>query len=1288
MEIEKNSNELVKHLQSNIAALMHQIKQTQISISKFQDSTNSIIKEVKNTNIKSKFDVIIEYMDIYKEYQHKYILSHQLNNEAAQMNLLLDNALSNEKDMPLPENETPQEEQKPPTRQRIKLQNFPSKSSATSRPIAGKLTSAYIHRRKYVSQEVKKVVRIENQSENKPITRSSLPSLKGTRIDTDPRMTLESLFNPEIAKLFKNYSNLIQRFKTNDPNKIFNLFENIRKNNGQLERRFNLVKHDVKKLQNKIFASKLMLKGMNEVYKATLHKIDAINAAFNINVQGTPYMKILQLKDYVKEIIKERRQKKLSESRTKKAINYANVVQIKRVKQNVVKINPEYEVPAIMLTAENIKGDYMPATRITRRTFEDMKIKSALNENDILSFGNLLGSAMTERFASTFIVFPHVHYKEDEFEIIRPARITLKPSELEIPKIVLATITMLYKDNSSNLHLSVFSNEEINAMAPDFLTFISLRDQLYDVFEKMFDEKLFSEFFSNLLNEDSTAACYLARDFTNRLSLKNSVPYLLGKMVPFFVKIDNQETMLPFYSAFDCFLRISSNSSFRNQILILVTEKTTKFVDELVNRPMTNFVRAALTIMLSFGYNFPEQFAQHCTLRAECYSTAQNYLVQSKEYKTCVLISVQFFTVVKNSLDEESIQWHLAYFMHLVMHELTRQVLRIDIIIALLEAITAIVANRSQLISDQLVSTHFMDFLMKNIGLEELIDNKLGHQDNTINKYLQQPPQQQFKFNLQRKVSQQDMDKVLPLLNLDNPKTQLAFSFGTKPYKKSESISKKDYLDMRESMPIYFNMDIHVKFVQLIFALFVDHSLHHFDNVFVDPFPQVNRRPNVLFTLMRHMEMRENEMITPLLNEAYSPEIPKLIIPVLKKTYSDKTSGKLTGNLPLTSDGNRTLPSFISNTIQDDLILKYSKHNLLEEEKQNNKKIEKNDEMEQFHNYQRLLKLLVPGLFSPEEYRNGQHIASGAFGSVMAVMVDDKKVAVKILQKSRDTYDNPKLVDVFAEISILELCKGDRRVTQLLNYGCTTDSYYIVMEFYPMTLKSWRKRFDNSPPLPTILRLFKEFLNATTVLLDHRINHFDIKCDNVVLDYRGYPALADFGESICYKNEASSFTMFNKGTEWIKSPEMLSIAINASVNNPAFDRRRQVGAGPASDVWSIGCLFYELLTGEFLFVDTDWSRFFTRVTDPKEALITPQCMKKLPKDMRFSAFIEFVLQRTVGRRPSLSQVIAKFDEYFPDAMDGPLPVIEEVPAVVSSITFDYSEHEEDILSEDSHEDES
>lgn len=319
-----------------------------------------------------------------------------------------------------------------------------------------------------------------------------------------------------------------------------------------------------------------------------------------------------------------------------------------------------------------------------------------------------------------------------------------------------------------------------------------------------------------------------------------------------------------------------------------------------------------------------------------------------------------------------------------------------------------------------------------------------------------------------------------------------------------------------------------------------------------------------------------------------------------------------------------------------------------------------NDQLAQFQDYMRLLKLTVPELFDPSKYANGQHIGSGAFGAVMAVTLDNQLYAVKILEKSRNEFDNPHLVEVFTEVSILEGCKGDRRVTQLTDYGCTKDSYYIVMEFYPSTLKGWRKKFTpetGNPPEDVVLRLFREFLNCCSVLTERKINHFDIKCDNVMLDKHGYPAIADFGEAMNYKNEQNCYTLLNKGTEWIKSPEMLSIALNSSATNPNYDRRRKVGAGPASDIWSIGCLFFELVTGEFLFLDQDWSRFFLRITNPSQPLLTDK-NKEMLGNPKFVSFLEFVLQRSVRHRPNMKQVTVKFDEMFPDAMKGPLPELE------------------------------
>lgn len=192
--------------------------------------------------------------------------------------------------------------------------------------------------------------------------------------------------------------------------------------------------------------------------------------------------------------------------------------------------------------------------------------------------------------------------------------------------------------------------------------------------------------------------------------------------------------------------------------------------------------------------------------------------------------------------------------------------------------------------------------------------------------------------------------------------------------------------------------------------------------------------------------------------------------------------------------------------------------------------------------------------------------------------------------------------------------------------------------------------------------------------------------------------LADFGEARAYRNAAEAFTARNRGTEVYKSPEMLlinsalpalatrasslirtgsSTAFYASVllavqeessaTTPATREISQtsssgspdtlrnaraasaaacapppqhVGAGLASDVWSLGCLAYELLTGSLLFGNGDYASVTHRVAfGPGDHLqLTPAEQVALGGDAEIVALIEWILARDPLRRPTPKMV--------------------------------------------------
>ena len=99
-----------------------------------------------------------------------------------------------------------------------------------------------------------------------------------------------------------------------------------------------------------------------------------------------------------------------------------------------------------------------------------------------------------------------------------------------------------------------------------------------------------------------------------------------------------------------------------------------------------------------------------------------------------------------------------------------------------------------------------------------------------------------------------------------------------------------------------------------------------------------------------------------------------------------------------------------------------------------------------------------------------------------------------------------------------------------------------------------------------------------------------------------------------------------------------------------YDRRKKSGAGCVSDIWSLGCLFYEILTGDFLFYDPLWPAFFVRVTSPDQPILKDEDKAKVDNDPAVIALLEFMLIRDPQHRPSLKAVKQRFTSLFGDSL--------------------------------------
>jgi len=127
--------------------------------------------------------------------------------------------------------------------------------------------------------------------------------------------------------------------------------------------------------------------------------------------------------------------------------------------------------------------------------------------------------------------------------------------------------------------------------------------------------------------------------------------------------------------------------------------------------------------------------------------------------------------------------------------------------------------------------------------------------------------------------------------------------------------------------------------------------------------------------------------------------------------------------------------------------------------------------------------------------------------------------------------------------------------------GNTMDKIFMVMDFMEHDLKGLMMAMTQPFSASEIKRLMLDLTSALDYCHEHWVLHRDLKTSNMLFNNRGIACLCDFGLARKYGDPLKEYTQLVV-TLWYRAPELL---LGAKVY------------GAAIDVWSLGCIFAELV---------------------------------------------------------------------------------------------------------------
>jgi len=228
-----------------------------------------------------------------------------------------------------------------------------------------------------------------------------------------------------------------------------------------------------------------------------------------------------------------------------------------------------------------------------------------------------------------------------------------------------------------------------------------------------------------------------------------------------------------------------------------------------------------------------------------------------------------------------------------------------------------------------------------------------------------------------------------------------------------------------------------------------------------------------------------------------------------------------------------------------------------------------------------------------DDYEMLEELGEGIFG-VVAKARDRRTgatVAVKWIRGGEfDGAGAPNLPAVVREAGCLAACRGHPGIVQIKNVAKSeeTGDLYIVMELAGPSLRS---RLEGRPFSEDETRdSMRQLLQAVEKLHATGTIHRDINPDNILVGADGALKICGFGCATPARRVGKTFLEKLQGTTMQYRPSEQLICSQ--------------WYGPEGDIYALGCVMFELLTGEPLFTATTEDDMIEQTLELSDELLT------------------------------------------------------------------------------------